>query len=258
MLSDAPGMTELLVHHINTGDAPPVRAAPYQVPLKWQEAVEKEIKLLKGMGILVPLSSPWGSPSTGGKEGWGSASVRGLPQSQQTDCDHIPLVQEIVERVGKACVLSKLDLSKGFYQVRMAECDQEKTAVVTQFGKLEFKWMPFGLVNATSTFQRLMDRVLEGIAEYCSAYVDDILVYSPDWKTYLVHLDLVLGKLKEVGLTAKASKCEWGKSRLCYLGHKIGGGRVAVPEDRVTNVKEFIRPRASGRSWEPVATTGST
>ena len=246
VLSDAPGMMELLVHHINTGDAPPVRAAPYQVPLKWQEAVEKEIKLLKDMGILVPSSSPWGSPlaPVAKKDGGVRVCVdfRRVNKLTVKDPYHIPLVQEIVERVGKACVLSKLDLSKCFYQVRMAECDQEKTAVVTQFGKLEFKRMPFGLVNATSTFQRLMDRVLEGMAEYCSAYVDDILVYSSDWKTHLVHLDLVLGKLKEAGLTAKASKCEWGKSRLCYLGHKIGGGRVAVPEDMVTNVKEFIRP----------------
>ena len=99
---------------------------------------------------------------------------------------YILLVQEIVDRVGKACVLSKLDLSKGFYQVQMVECDQEKTAVVTQFGKLEFKRMPFRLVNATFTFQRVMDRVLEGMAEYCSAYVDDILVYSPDiWCTWI-------------------------------------------------------------------------
>ena len=118
----------------------------------------------------------------------------------------------------------------------MAEDAREKTAIVTQFGKLEFTRIPFGLVNATSTFQRLMNRVLEGMMEFCSEYVDDILVYSKDWESHLGHLDLVLGKLMEAGLTAKASKCEWGRSRLVYLGHEIGEGRLAVPEDRVAHV----------------------
>ena len=152
---------------------------------------------------------------------------------------HIPLVDEIVGRIGTAKVLSKLDLSKGFYQVGLAEDAMEKTAIVTPFGKLQFTRMPFELV---STFQRLMDRVLEGMSECCSAYVDDILVYSPDWESHLRHLDLVFSKLSEAGLTAKLGKCEWGKSRLVYLGHEIGEGRLAVPEDRVAHVAEFIQP----------------
>ena len=133
---------------------------------------------------------------------------------------HIPLVDEIVGRIGMAKVLSKLDLSKDFYQVGLAEDAMEKMAIVTPFGKLQFTRMPFGLVNATSTFQRLMDRVLECMSECCSAYMDDILVYSPDWESHLRHLDLVFSKLLEAGLTAKSGKCEWGKSRL-VLGMRL-------------------------------------
>ena len=105
----------------------------------------------------------------------------------------------------KASVLSKLDLSKGFYQVGLADASKEKTAVVTQFGKWEFTRKPFRLVNATSTFQWLMDGVLVGMTDYCSAYVDDILVYSTNWEEHPEHLDLVLGRLKQAGLTAKAT-----------------------------------------------------
>ena len=102
--------------------------------------------------------------------------------------------------------------------------------------------MPFGLVNATSTFQRLMDRVLDGMTSFCSAYVDDILVYSDDWGSHSVHLDDVFCKLAEAGLAVKKGKCEWGKSKLVYLGHRIGDGRLAVPEDRVSHVANVIRP----------------
>ena len=62
VLNDVLGVTDLLEHNINTGEAPPMRLAPFQVPLKWEKAVEAEIRLLKDKGILVPSSSPWGSP----------------------------------------------------------------------------------------------------------------------------------------------------------------------------------------------------
>ena len=60
----------------------------------------------------------------------------------------------------------------------MTKESRQKTAVVTLFGKLEFTKMPFGLVNATSMFQHLMDSVIEGMHEFCAAYMDDILIYS--------------------------------------------------------------------------------
>ena len=91
---------------------------------------------------------------------------------------YVPLVSEIVGRIGKARYLSKLDLNKGFHQVRLTEQARCKTAIVTPLGKYEYTKMPFGLVNATSTFQRLMDRVLEGMHDFCAAYVDNILIYK--------------------------------------------------------------------------------
>ena len=157
VLTDEPGRTELLRHDINTGDAPPTRAAPYQKSLKWQEAVKKELDELKVLGILVPSTIPWGSPivPVAKKDGGVRVCVdfRRVNKITVKDPYHIPLVAEIVGRVGKARVLSKLDLSRGFYQVMLAEGAKEKTAIVTPFGKLEFTRMPFGLVNATSTFQ---------------------------------------------------------------------------------------------------------
>ena len=135
-------------------------------------------------------------------------------------------------------VLSKLDLNKVFYQVKTIEGERTKTAIVTPFGKYEFSRMAFGLVNATSTFQRLMDRVLEGMHDFCAAYVDDILIFSKDFEEHLSHIDQVMQKLKGVGLTAKPSKCEWDKEDLIYLGHKIGKGRISVPKDRTQAIAE--------------------
>ncbi len=70
---------------------------------------------------------------------------------------YMPSMTEIMEKVGQSCVLSKLDLSKGFYQVSVCPEDRCKTAFICPFGKFEFLRMPFELCNAPSVFQRLME-----------------------------------------------------------------------------------------------------
>ena len=125
---------------------------------------------------------------------------RKLNKIAEVDSYHIPLISEIIERVGNSSVLSKMDMCEGFHQVAMADDAEEKTAIVTHFGKMEYSRMPFGLVNATSTFQRLMDIVLDGLQHMCSAYVDGIIVYSGSWEEHLKDIDTVLGRLKKAGL----------------------------------------------------------
>ena len=87
-----------------------------------------------------------------------------------------------------------------------------------------------------------MNVVLNGMQDRCSSYVDDVLIYSGEWKEHLGHIEEVLAKLKDAGLMAKVEKCEWGKSQLIYLGHLIGKGRVAVPEDRASAIANYVQP----------------
>ena len=247
VLSDIPGKTDILKHDIRTGDSLPVRSIPYQIPSKWRSQVKEELEKMQEQGILRSSTSAWSAPIVPVPKKSGEIRVCGdfrkLNKITEVDSYHIPLISEIIERVGNSSVLSKMDMCKGFHQVAMADDAREKTAIVTPFGKMEYSRMPFGLVNATSTFQRLMDIVLDGLQNMCSAYVDDIIVYSGSWEEHLKDIDTVLGKLKKAGLTAKPSKCEWGKQYLVFLGHKIGGGKVTVPENRARSVAEYVRPK---------------
>ena len=77
-------------------------------------------------------------------------------------------------------------------------------------GKFEFLRMPFGMRNAPSTFQRLMDIVLKGKETFCTAYIDDILIYSSTGAEHIGHINQVLEVLQKNGLTAKPSKCILG------------------------------------------------
>ena len=67
--------------------------------------------------------------------------------------------------------------------------------------------MPFGLRNAPSTFQRLMDIVLSGLDSFAVPYIDDVLVFSSTWTYHVVHLEQAMGRLSEAGLTVKPGKC---------------------------------------------------
>ena len=92
----------------------------------------------------------------------------------------------------------------------MSETSREKTAFITQPGLLEFRVMPFGLMNASAVFQWLMQQVISSVnpmegPNFVSVYIDDLLVYSQTLEKHLVHLSKVMDKLREV----KPSKCHF-------------------------------------------------
>ena len=115
----------------------------------------------------------------------------------------LPLIEDLINDIGRAKYITTLDLTKGYYQVPMGEDSREKTAFVTPYGKYQFVTMPFGLVSAPSTFQRLMDHVLHGLHSFSTAYLDDILICSDTWEEHVQHLTKVFGRLREAGLHIK-------------------------------------------------------
>ena len=120
--------------------------------------------------------------------------------------------------------------------------DQPKTAFQTPWGKYEFTRMPFGLMNALATFQRSMNRVLQGLEEFATCYIDDIVVHSKTWEEHVRQVRAVLERLKQFGLIANPKKCVWGVAVIDYLGHTVGRGKVRIPEVRVKALKEFRKP----------------
>lgn len=120
---------------------------------------------------------------------------REVNQIAQFDAYPMPRADLLIDQLGKAQYLSALDLTKGYWQIPVAEADREKTAFATPRGLFQFKRMPFGLHGAAATFQRLVDRALAQCGSFAWAYIDDIVICSPDWPTHLDHLRQVLHAL---------------------------------------------------------------
>ena len=247
VFSDLPGRTEVCTLSIQTEGATPISSMPYRIPDRMKEGVRQEVDKLVEMGVAVPSHSPWASPIVPVPKSDGSIRLcvdyRKLNSITQADPYYMNTLDEILEKVGGSKCLSKLDLSKGYYQIEMEEGSKAKTAFITPFGKFSFERMPFGLRNAPAAFQRTMEVVLRGCYLYAAPYIDDILVFSENGVEHIAHLKKVLEALSSNGLTIKETKCEFGKTHLEYLGHLIGNGELAVPRHRATAMAEFRLPR---------------
>ena len=154
----------------------------------------------------------------------------------------LPNIEELIANIGPSKFISTLELTKGYYQVPVNPKHCGKTAFVTPYGKYKFITMPFGLISAPSTFQRLMDEILSGLHEFAVAYLDDILIHSQTWEKHLEHLNTVFEKLREAGLTVKERKCTFGSGSCEHLGHVVGNGSVRPMDCKVVSVRDFNVP----------------
>ena len=103
--------------------------------------------------------------------------------------------------------------------------------------------MPFGLCNAPSTFQRLMEHILqEELWKFRLTYIDDIIIFSPNFEKHLEHIEIIFKKLREVNLILKASKCNFAKESTAFLGHIVNGDGIQPNNDNVSAVKDYPRP----------------
>ena len=230
---DIPGKTHLVEHRIETDKAHPVKIPPYRIPYAYRKLFKGEVEEMLQHDIIEPSNSEWASPILPIRKKDGSwrfcVDFRRLNTLSKLDAYPMPRIDELIDRLGQARFISTIDLTRGYWQIPIAQKDREKTAFATPYGLFQFKVLPFGLNGAPACFQRLMDRVIQGCEDYAAAYLDDLVIFSNSWKEHLEQLEVALSRIQKAGLTIKASKCQMGMEEYVYLGHIVGNG-VVRPE----------------------------
>lgn len=241
------GCTNLIQHEIPLLDDTPVRQPYRRIPPSQYEMVRAHIKQLLDSQVIKESSSPYASPIVLVQKKDGGVRLcvdyRRLNAKTRKDAFPLPRIEESLDGLVGAKWFSTLDLASGYNQVEMAEKDRAKTAFCTPFGLFEFNRMPFGLCNAPSTFQRLMERMF-GDCRYQSVllYLDDVIVFSSSIQQHLERLEVVFSRLQEQGLKAKFSKCHFFQRTVKYLGHVVSAEGVATDPDKVAVVRDWKSP----------------
>jgi hypothetical protein len=146
----------------------------------------------------------------------------------------VPHIQDFSANLEGARIFSKIDLMRGYHQIPVAPENVPKTAIITPFGLYEFIRMPFGLKNAAQAFQRFMDTVCQGL-DFVFVYMDDILVASKDAAEHEDHLRQLFQRLQDHGLVINVAKCQFGRTTIDFLGHRITvHGATLLPDCRLS------------------------
>ncbi len=228
-------------------NAVPVTQQGRNIPVGIESAVKSELlsKLLEE-GIIVKSTSLWSSPLVPVRKKDGSVRIcvdfRQLNAVTPLVRYWVPSLDEILRKVGQCGCLSTLDLTAGFHQILMDPESSDLTTFVCPLGKCKFVRMPFGLKNAPAIFQAAVEVVLEPVKHIACNYIDDVVIFSESWDQHMHDLKSVIQCLGVAGLTIKKRKCVFGQKYLTYLGHRIGGGDISIPECRVQALLKFAQP----------------
>jgi hypothetical protein len=104
---------------------------------------------------------------------------RGLNEVTRKDAYPLPRVDDTLDELENANIDTHINLASSFWQARVRDQDIHKTAFQTHDGLMEWVAMPFGLCNAPTTFQRMMNDILRDILyKFVTVYLDDICVFN--------------------------------------------------------------------------------
>ncbi|KAL2498553.1 polyprotein [Abeliophyllum distichum] len=133
----------------------------------------------------------------------------------------MPQKKDLLNRLLNAVIFSKFDLKSGFWQIQIDEKDRYKTAFNVPFGQYEWNVMSFGLKNAPSEFQKIMNDIFNPYQNFSIVYIDDVLVYSDSIEQHLKHLQIFLSVARKNGIAVSEKKIVLCQTRIKFLGHEI-------------------------------------
>ncbi|KAL4197675.1 hypothetical protein AMTRI_Chr04g189480 [Amborella trichopoda] len=160
----------------------PTKARPIQMNTILLDMCRKEITDLQNKKLIRPSSSPWSCAAFYVNKN--AEKERGVPRLVINYKSlnkvlkwiryPIPNKKDLLDRVAQACIFSKFDMKSGYWQIQIQEQDKYKTAFNVPFGQFEWNVMPFGLKNAPSEFQKIMNDVFNAYHQFMIVYIDDV------------------------------------------------------------------------------------
>ena len=235
-------------HHIDTGQAKPIRQRMRRTPLGFEQEEENNLKAMLQHGIIQPSQFNWASAPVLIRKRDGNVryciDYRALNACTIKDAFPLPRIEECLDMLNGVRHYCTLDLASGYWQLNLNAADRHKTAFITKYGLYEHIKMGFGLCNAPATFQRAMNFMLTGLLwTKVLAYLDDVILLGRDIPDTLKTLEEVFKRLRSFNLKLKPGKCKMFQEKVEFLGRLVGPDGMRITTDKMESIHTWGVPK---------------
>ncbi|POM81556.1 Retrovirus Polyprotein [Phytophthora palmivora] len=225
-------------------DPVPYHAKPYPIAHSLLGLTKREIERLEKLKIIArDESSPWASPAFVLPKA--NRTVRLLCDSRRLNKQLVrhpwpmPKINELFRNIPRFVFVTVLDLNMGYYAIHLAHRSSLLTAFILPFGKYRWLRLPMGISTAPDHFQARIDRLL-GDLPFVRCYLDDVLIITEtDFNDHLQHLEVVLRRLEDAGLTTNVKKCKFAEQEANFLGYRLTTDGIAPQPEKVAAIQRL-------------------
>ena len=238
--------------HIDTNIRPKQEKLRH-IPFHLRGPVEIELSKMLDNDIIEPIDgpTPWVSPivpvlkQNGSNEIRICTDARSANQAIQRQSHITPTIEDLVVELNGASVISKFDLKSGYNQLEIEESCRFITAFCTHLGIFQYKRLNFGINTAAELFQKAIENVLLGL-HGVKNISDDIIVFGKDQIEHDKHLEAVLKRLEDSGMTLNKNKCVFSTNKLEFFGLSFSNEGISIHADKINALQGAKQPKNQG------------
>lgn len=232
----------------------PVYTKPYRLPESLKPEINKQIQRMLDDDIIEASNSEWNSPillvpkkSDSNEKKWRLVvDYRKVNDSIQDDKFPLPNITEILDSLSGSVYFTHLDLHQGFYQASLKPESRNITSFATNTGHYQMKRLPMGLKISPSAFSRMMSIAMSGLTyEQLFIYCDDVICFGRNKEIHNKNLMTVFERFRKMNLKLNASKCDFMKTQLLYLGHVVSAKGVLPDPEKIRVLQNYPIPKTA-------------
>lgn len=248
------GKTTLGDHKIEfVGPVSPIAVPLRRRPITHVEETRRQVKAMLADGIIEESSSPWAAAYVLVRKKTGEFRLyidfRQLNQVTKKNAFPLPRIEACLEALTGKKFYSQFDFAAGYWQLPVAPDSREYTAFRTEDGHYQFRVMPFGLINAPASFQKLMNTLLAGVTGLeVQVYLDDVCLASDSWPEHLALLNKFFDLVRKANLKLKSEECLLGASSCLFLGHLLSATGIKQDPRKMAAIKNLASPKDAQES----------
>jgi len=230
----------------------PITCKPYPIPHHLKDVAREKINELVEAHIIKPTDTDWLVPAIMVKK----KTEQGKPTEFRFVLDmrstnraiklipqNLPKLRDVLTSISGRKYYTTLDLANAFWQLDFQEYE-DKMGFTTTIGNFAFQRMGYGMKNCSEFFQKLMNKVLEGLESMgILCFIDDIIIAANHPEEMLHKIRIVLERLKVNNLTLKPSKSQFMMQKIVYLGYEISENGITPTEQNTQKITSFERPK---------------